>query len=68
VKKFKIPIEERKQLTFEDLMIVKTRRSGFFYEFKKNRTNLLKETEPVAKERFYRKYIREKQEEEETER
>lgn len=43
-------------------MIVKTRTPGFFFEFKKNRTNLLKEREPPIPEPFYKRYIREKNE------
>ena len=48
-------------------MIVKTRTPGFFFEFKKNRTNLLKEREPPIPEPFYKKFIREKKEKEQKE-
>jgi hypothetical protein len=41
-------------------MIVKTRTPGFFYEFKKNRTTMLKEREPPIPEPFYRRFIRER--------
>ena len=40
--KFHIVIEIQNELTFKDLMTVKTRTPGFFYEFKKNRTQLIK--------------------------
>jgi len=43
-------------------MIVKTRNPNFFYEYKKNRTEMLKKREPAIPERFYKKYIREKKE------
>jgi hypothetical protein len=43
-------------------MVVKTRTPGFYFEFKKNRTNYLKEKEPPIPEPFYKRYIREKQE------
>ena len=36
--KFNIVCEIQNELTFKDLMIVKTRTPGFFYEFKKNIT------------------------------
>lgn len=61
--KFKIVCEEQNELTFKDLMIVKTRQPCFFYEYKKNRTKLLKSKEPPIPEPFYKKYIREKAEE-----
>ena len=60
--KFNIKVETHKVLTFEDLMIVNTRKPGFFYQFKKNRTQMLKEQEVKPKERFYRTYIRQQEE------
>ena len=35
-------------------MIVKTRTPHFFYEFKKNRTQMLKEKEDPVKEPYYK--------------
>jgi hypothetical protein len=35
---------------------------GFFYEFKKNRTKMLKAREPLTPEPYYKKYHREKKE------
>jgi hypothetical protein len=58
--KFNIVCEEQSELTFKDLMVVKTRTPGFYFEFKKNRTNYLKEKEPPIPEPFYKRYIREK--------
>jgi hypothetical protein len=52
---------------FKDLMVVKTRQPGFFFEYKKNRTELLKVTVPPTKERFYKKFIREQQEQKDKE-
>jgi predicted ATP-binding protein involved in virulence len=50
--------EEKKELTFKDLMIVKTRSPHFFFEFKKNRTQMLKQREPPVEEPFYKKFKR----------
>jgi hypothetical protein len=52
--KFKIVCEEQNELTFKDLMIVKTRQPCFFYEYKKNRTKLLKSKEPPSLNHFIR--------------
>ena len=40
-------------------MIVKTRSPHFFFEFKKNRTQMLKQKEPPVIEPFYKKFKRE---------
>lgn len=59
---YKIKVDPKRVLTFEDLIAVKVRSPGFFFEFKKKRTQLLKDTEAKPKEQFYQKYIREKKE------
>jgi len=36
--------------------MLKTPESGFFFDYKKNRTEYLKQKEPAKPEPFYRKY------------
>jgi len=43
-------------------MMLKTPESGFFFEYKKHRTTMLKDKEPPKKEPYYVKYIREQKE------
>jgi beta-phosphoglucomutase-like phosphatase (HAD superfamily) len=38
-------------------MIVKTRMPHFYYEYKKNRTQMLKEREPAEKEPYYKQHL-----------
>lgn len=45
-------------------MMLKTPESGFFFEYKKDRTKMLKKQEPPKPEPYYKKYIREQKEEE----
>lgn len=65
--KFGIVCEPKTEMGFKDLMVVKTRQPGFFFEYKKNRTELLKVKVPPTKERFYKKFIREQQEQQDKE-
>ena len=60
--KFGIKVEIDKELAFKDLMMLKSPQSGFFFEFKKKRTTMLKEREPAIPEPYYKRFKREKQE------
>jgi hypothetical protein len=57
--KYKIVPTIEKELLFKDLIMLKTPKSGFFYEYKKNRPTILKEKEPAKPEPFFKKFRRE---------
>ena len=39
---YNIKVEPDKKLAFKDLMLIKNRQDGFFFDFKRNRTTYLK--------------------------
>ena len=57
--KYNIVCNVNNNLNFKDFMMLKTPESGFFFEYKKHRTTMLKDKEPPKKEPYYIKYIRE---------
>ena len=60
--KYNIVCKVSNTLNFKDFMMLKTPESGFYFEYKKHRTTMLKVKEPPKKEPFYKKYIREQKE------
>lgn len=60
--KYKIVCKVSNSLNFKEFMMLKTPESGFFFEYKKHRTTMLKDKEPPKKEPYYVKYIREQKE------
>ena len=47
-----------KELYFEQLMQMRCQNPTFFYEFKKHRSELIREKEPEKKELYYKTYLR----------
>ena len=48
-----IEVDTKKPLEFHELIGLKVQEEGFFGDYKKNRTNYLREKEPEAKKLFY---------------
>lgn len=61
IEKHQIKINVDQQLDFKQLMKIKCQVPKFFFEFKKNRTVLLKEKEPEKKEHYHIIYLREQE-------
>ena len=60
---YNIKVKPDEKLAFKELMLLKNRQQGFFFDFKKNRTTYLKAKEPTPPEPEYNKIIRQRDEE-----
>ena len=60
--KYNIVCKVSNNLNFKDFMMLKTPESGFYFEYKKHRTTMLRDKEPPKKEPYYVKYIRDQKE------
>ena len=61
IKTYKIKINKDERLNFKELMKFKSRDSGFFYEYKKNRPRMLLDKEPEKKKSWFEGFMEERE-------
>ena len=59
--KYKIKSKKDQRLEFKDLMAFKSRKKGFFYEYKKNRPRMLLDKEPARKKTWFETFIEDRE-------
>jgi len=55
---YSIHVDCERVLPFKELMMIKNQQNGYFFEYKKNRTVLLKKHEPPQDENIYEMYMK----------
>ena len=61
IKTYRIKINKDERLKFKELMQFKSRESGFFYEYKKNRPRMLLDKEPEKKKTWFEEFMEERE-------
>ena len=58
IEKFQIKVNTEQELHFKKMIEIRCQKPSFFYDFKKNRTVMLKAKEPEKKEHYHIIYLR----------